>query len=223
MRRLVIVFSLLSLSGCASWFRSESRKEASVPVADEKKVIVQSAPPQSREPGSIWSDTSQWNVLYSPPLQRTVGDVVTLKPTDNFRLTVAHRAGSGPGWEHVQGNRENTQILAVIKEVLPRQIYRIEAKQSVKVGTKDHEIELAGKIREQDITTDDSGTTDDVFELDLKVKNESLIAQNEPASAAPPTRTISSTVNSKGDDIAPTLPSEAPAKSAKVANKEGEK
>lgn len=220
MRRIVTVFGLLCLSGCASWFRSAAREVAALPAAPEKKeVIVQAPPPASREPGSIWSDTSQWNVLYSPPLQRTVGDVVTLKPTDNFRLTVAHRAGNGPGWEQVQSGRENSQILAVIKEVLPRQIYRIEAKQSVKVGTKDHDIELAGKIREQDISSDDTGTTDHVFELDLKVKTDSQVAQTEPPA---PARGLAGVPGTKPDDVAPPLPVES-AKPAKVASKEGEK
>lgn len=214
MRRIVIIFGALCLSGCASWFRSEPREVASVPAPEKKETMSLVAPQVTREPGSIWSDTSQWNVLYSPPLQRTVGDVVTLRPTDNFRLTVAHRAGHGPGWEQVQGGRENTQIIAVIKEVLPRQIYRLEAKQSVKVGTKDYDIELAGKIRELDISTGDSGTTDSVFDLDLKVKNESNVAQNE---SAPTARGLAS----KPDDIAPPLPVEQGR--PKVAAKEGGK
>lgn len=214
MRRTVLIFGALCLSGCAGWFRSEPREVAAIPTPEKKEPVPQVAPQVNREPGSIWTDTSQWNVLYSPPLQRTVGDVVTLRPSDNFRLTVAHRAGNGPGWEQVQGNRENTQIIAVIKEVLPRQIYRLEAKQSVKVGTKDYDIELAGKIREQDITTSDSGTTDSVFDLDLKVKNESNVAQAEGAA---PVRGLAS----KPDDVAPPLPMEQI--KPKVASKEGEK
>lgn len=174
--RVIVVMAALNLSGCAGWFNAkhEDEKVTSAPPAKvETRMVAREVPPVKRELGSIWNDNSSWNVLYSPPLQRMVGDVVILKPTDNFRFTVASRTSGGASWDSVQGNnRESSQIVAVIKEILPRQVYRVEAKQAVKVGVKDHEIELHAKIREQDIGNDDSGSTDSIFDMELAVKGE---------------------------------------------------
>lgn len=227
MRPILFILGLILLSGCASWFKAELQQITSTapPPKEVKQMPV--ARPIEREPGSIWSEASQWNVLYSPPLQRMVGDVITLKPTDSFRMTVAQRAGGSNGFEATQA-RENTHILAVIKEVLPRQVYRVEAKQSVKVGTRDHEIELAGKIREQDISNDDNGLTDNLFEVDLKVKSESNVAQNEPstATAEGPQRGLASLsgapLGSKQDTVEPAAAAAA-TRSAETAKKEGKK
>lgn len=235
MKRIFIFSAIFLLSGCASWFRSEVRQVASVLNTNKESTPapIQMAPPVQREPGSIWSEASQWNVIYSPPLQRMVGDVITLKPTDNFRMTVAQRSGVGNNWEASQG-RENSHIIAVIREVLPRQVYRVEAKQSIKVGTRDHEIELLAKIREQDISNDDGGVTDSLFDIDLKVKNEGNVAQAEGGQSTGPggaQRGLASASPAQaaaqpaGAENANGQEGKAPAgpKSAKVASKEGEK
>lgn len=183
----------LMISACSSWF---AKAKSMVQKDQPKKEARQMAAPVKypREPGSIWSEGSTWNVLYSPPMQRQVGDVLLLRPTDAFKTEVAARAGTNLAAEAGQGGNQNGHILAVIREVLPRGIYRVEAKQPFKVGFRDHDIELEGKIREYDLAVDDSTTTDSVLELSMKVKGEEQVAARAAAEA---NRQLASTAGAK--------------------------
>jgi len=192
----LVVMTFL-ISGCANWFPTEKREVASTPaVSKESRPVIREALAPKREPGSIWSESSSWNVLYAPPHQRMLGDVIILRPSDTFRISVARRGG-GSGNDTSQGGRENTQILAVVKEILPRQVYRIEAKQSIRIGVKDQDIELAGKIREQDISADETGSTDALYDVELKVNSENpaTLASSE----ANASRQIASTKGGPGE------------------------
>lgn len=73
-----LVLSLLSFSGC-SWF-TKTKEE----VTEYAPRVVNSVPtptPTKREPGSLWSEDSTWNGIYSPTQSRYPGDIITVKLT----------------------------------------------------------------------------------------------------------------------------------------------
>lgn len=172
---------LAVFSGCSSNSPAPSAPVVQQTSEEKERPQIQAMPmvhPTPREPGSLWSDGSQWNGIYSGPRGRAVGDVVLLKPTDGFKLAVATKSGKGSGAE--LSTKENAHVVATIMEALPRDVYRIEAKQRLTVGTKEHELKLAGKLRERDIASDDTVSTDVVFDLNLQVEGDK-VADATPA------------------------------------------
>ena len=170
---LLTLFLALAMAGCA-----EMAPMADMP-APKSAVVPPPAPtlaPVLHEPGAIWSENSKWNDLYAGNSGRGPGDLILVKPTDSFKLAIASRIGKGaatPEGPSVLG-KENSYLVVAIKEVLPRNTYSITAHQMLKSGSKEHELMLQGKLREQDIGTDDSVSSDLIFDMALDVKG------NEP-------------------------------------------
>ena len=109
--------------------------------------------------------------MYSNRHARNMGDMVLLNPSDSFRLMVAERSDKTMAVEVLNSDRENSHLIGRIKEVLPHEVYVVEAHQTIKVGNKDHEIVLRAKMREQDIGPDDGSSTDSLFDVSLEVVN----------------------------------------------------
>jgi flagellar basal body L-ring protein FlgH len=93
-------------------------------------------------------------------------------------MTVSTKGGGGNSMENSQSGNDSGTIAAVIKEVLPRNIYVVEAKQAMRLGTKEHDIDLKGKVREHDLTADDSTSTDSLFDVALGVKGPPEVSRN---------------------------------------------
>ena len=74
---LGLLVGLIFISAC-SWFSKSKDTE----VLEYAPRVVNSIPapkPPQREPGSLWSDDSRWNDIYSPTQARYPGDVATVK------------------------------------------------------------------------------------------------------------------------------------------------
>lgn len=82
--RTGIFFSILAiLSGC-SWF---SPSKSTVEIEPPPKVthaLRQKPRKSQRELGSLWSEDSTWNQMYSPTQTRVPGDIVTIKLDKKF-------------------------------------------------------------------------------------------------------------------------------------------
>src|SRR3989338_7517046 len=76
---LLVVGLLVS---CASTKPSE--KAADRIIRTEKTAV-------QREPGSIWSETSGWNNVFSGVLPRNSGDMIRVRYTDSFREQMTKR------------------------------------------------------------------------------------------------------------------------------------
>ncbi len=83
---LLLAITITQLSGCGIF---GGKKDAEYL---EPPKIVYSAPPvkkqSPREPGSLWSEDSNWNEIYCPQLTRSLGDVLTLNVSENFKSRV---------------------------------------------------------------------------------------------------------------------------------------
>lgn len=83
LRNVFFMLVLIVLSSC-SWF---SPSKDAVEILPPPKVthIPQQKPKRiQREIGSLWSDDSSWNQMYSPTQTRAPGDIVTVKLNKNF-------------------------------------------------------------------------------------------------------------------------------------------
>jgi flagellar basal body L-ring protein FlgH len=74
--KFVLLLSLLFFSSC-SWFSSQ--KQGMVEYAPRVVNNIPEPKPIRREPGSLWSEDSGWNDIYSPNQSRHPGDVITIK------------------------------------------------------------------------------------------------------------------------------------------------
>lgn len=83
---LSFVAAISLLSGCGIFGGKKDSEYLEPPK------IVYSAPPVKKltpkEPGSLWSEDSNWNEIYSPQLTRSLGDVLTLNVSPNFKSRV---------------------------------------------------------------------------------------------------------------------------------------
>lgn len=150
-------------------------------VKQEPPTVEGVASPIKREPGSLWSENSRWNEIYSLPSTRSVGDVVFIKPTEAFKRVLVSKLQS-PSAEDKNSEKaitdkrekaepqidlENVTFAATVKEVLPRGIYRVSSEQRFKVGQNEKKLVLEGNLRERDIGSDDMVGSDLFYSVNL--------------------------------------------------------
>jgi flagellar basal body L-ring protein FlgH len=83
MRFSVAGLFILSLGGCA-WF-TPSKNEVEIQPPPKVTHYPQQRPKKiQRELGSLWSEDSSWNQMYSPTQTRAPGDIVTIKLDKKF-------------------------------------------------------------------------------------------------------------------------------------------
>jgi len=175
------ILLLASFAGCSSLLGGGAPAAPEVTAEAPKVTLPPSPPPRPRELGSIWSESSRWNVIYSPPAGRNVGEIIFIRPSDSLKLSVASKGDKLPNPDPNLTTKENTHIVAIIRDVLPRGVYAIDAKQALKVGLRDYDVSIEGKVREQDISNDDSTNSDSVFDLKLAVANTVVDPKAVPA------------------------------------------
>ncbi len=158
----------MSLSGCAGWFHP---REIAIAAPVKAVPLPPQEPPKAQNIGSIWSEGSKWNDLYSGKESREIGDLILLNPTDGFRIAVAERKHQS-AVQVTSYDRENSHIVGRIKQVLSRGVYSVEGHQGLTVGGRYYEVRLSGKVREQDIAPDDTASTDSLFELSFLVDSD---------------------------------------------------
>lgn len=83
MKEIVFIGVVLFLTSC-SWF-SMGRKEVEIQPPPKVTHFPQQKPKKlQRELGSLWSDDSHWNQMYSPTQTRAPGDIVSIKIDKKF-------------------------------------------------------------------------------------------------------------------------------------------
>jgi len=83
MKRLNFIFLLAFLPGC-SLFNTTKNDVEVLPPPKVTHVTRQKPKKIKRELGSLWSDDSSWNQMYSPTQTRAPGDIVTIKMDKKF-------------------------------------------------------------------------------------------------------------------------------------------
>ncbi len=179
------VFSFLLLAILAVGCSSMSK--------EEEKVVVNEPPPKPklrevrREPGSLWTEDSRWNDLYSVVPTRILGDIIKIKINESLKGKLARliepQKTFGSSKESLAQAALETKALgnadprtkepeadyldAAITEILPRGVFTVVARQVVRLGTVQTRVELAGNVREKDIAQDDTIQSDTILNLNL--------------------------------------------------------
>lgn len=194
---LLTGFLVLTLAGCANIFNVTEpvAKVAPPPPAPPPPQIV----PVHREPGAIWTENSRWNEFYSGKTGRNPGDLILIKPTDGFKASVAARTARG-GESAFSASKDNSYMVVAIKDVVGHNVYAISAHQSIKSSKGDNELNLQGKVREQDIAADDSVSSDLIFDMVLDVKTP---PESDPKLASADSSRKQSYVIDRPQDFAP--------------------
>lgn len=206
---LSLVFSLLAFHTGCSWFSKSTSKdkeelEATAPRVAQTVPIAKSS---KKEPGSLWSEDSKWNSIYSASAARMPGDVITIKVNEPFKQRIASTmnqnrkpdepkvvvdgTGDKPAENKAESkgdkkeenrdvasaqssggnaNKDDTKTVdATILEVTPNGYYRVGLNRAFKIGKDDPFVTVEGSIREKEISTDDTVSSDAL--LNLKIEN----------------------------------------------------
>ncbi|NBT59402.1 hypothetical protein EBT16_11525 [bacterium] len=83
MKKRFYLFNLLVLGGC-SWFTPSKNTVEIEPPPKVTHSLQQKGRKIHRELGSLWSEDSSWNQMYSPTQTRAPGDIVTIKLDKKF-------------------------------------------------------------------------------------------------------------------------------------------
>lgn len=150
--------------------------------------VVQTAPPQPvvpkktvhRELGSLWSEDSMWNHVYTAASARVVGDIISIRLDEAFQNRVAKlkpesRAEEVPG--AVAAKAAGDIVLrGTIEEVGARGVYRISASDTLRMGDWEPYLVLKGRVRDRDISAVDEVNVASVVDLGFE------LLRNPPAS-----------------------------------------
>jgi flagellar basal body L-ring protein FlgH len=174
---LMAALAMGALAGCAAL------EEAPVVVP---KPVVTVKKPAARELGSLWSEDSMWNHVYTAAAARVVGDIVSirldeafqkrllrLKPESGNRST-ASETGSAPGASgavdpNAGATTSELVLRGTIDEVGPRGIYKISATDTLRMGNWEPYIVIKGRVRDRDINVADEVQVANVVDLGLEV------------------------------------------------------
>ena len=215
MRRVLFLLLMTSLSGC-SWFNTTKNEVEIQPPPKVTHVAKQKPKRIKRELGSLWSEDSSWNQMYSPTQTRTAGDIVTIKLDKKF-MSRMEQAIRRPVSEEVKGeDKENKKVKAkdktpekaeiesnpeesnsvqssrgpasvanntyklpetievTIVEALPRGFYRVAANHGFKPAADSPYVYIQGVLREREIASDDSASSDALLDLKFESINRDL-------------------------------------------------
>lgn len=167
------------------------------PIVDTTKkprpIVLPPRKDCPREAGSLWCDNSDWNEIYSESPNRVPGDTILVRLTPRFRTQVLRRLkreypiqvktkveGIEKGKPKVDvkvvptgdqiADDDTQQIYMTVTEVLPRYIYRVKAQETIRVGSREPIVTFEGEIRNRDIQSDESVTTDSIMNSAFEIK-----------------------------------------------------
>lgn len=195
MKRLIILAMFLFIPGCA-WFGKKNAIDEELNTAPKVAHKYDVPKPAQREPGSLWSEDSRWNTIYTTGNSRMVGDVVMLKVNEPFkdRISMAMNQNRKPEANKTTNETKNdsksesrepaslnqamakkddtAEVEATILEVLPNGVYRVGVNRAFKIGREQPYVVLEGVVREKEIGSDDSVSTDALKNLKLETFDE---------------------------------------------------
>lgn len=225
MQWIVYAMMMTIIFGC-SWFSKNPEEIVDTPPP---RIIqsIEARKPAKREPGSLWSEDSKWNEIFSIGSVRHPGDIIRVRVTEGLRSQIAQvvalktgkqnveilnggfpipspdpkaaaertpasKSGDKPsdkkstsvateakavekgaekaGEGKVRPSIDTKQFEVTILEVLPNGSYKIASNQGIKVGGMDEPyVSLVGTIREKEVATEDTITSDVIFDTKLDI------------------------------------------------------
>ncbi len=187
---LLCLLAAGALAGCSMLEPVAEVKPPAPAPAPARKVVV-------RELGSLWSEESLWNNMYTAGVARVSGDMITIKLDEAFRKRLAsyklvdpkevakakEAADKAAEKSDGKGNRapaavapkeENLGPLVLrgnIEEVGQRGVYRIQVTDSLQLGDWQPYIVLKGRVRDRDINSTDEIEVASIVDMTLEVSN----------------------------------------------------
>lgn len=184
-----ILFSAVFISGCNSLLEEPMDR---VQVLETTPTNMEPSTP-SRSLGSLWSNGSSWNHLYSSSASRVAGDLVEIKVGNSlrdridgmYRAMAGDRLNEPPPMEGEDAEKAKAKakaakpeekidvpgmIQGIIREVNGKGIYRIEVSDSIRLGRDEPRIYLQGQVRDRDIDGEDRVSSDSIYGLRLQLK-----------------------------------------------------
>lgn len=199
MRLVSAVGLLLFIPGCA-WFGTKSAPPEEMGVAPKVGHRYEISKAAKREPGSLWSEDSRWNSIYNASGGRLVGDTISIKVNEPFkdRISMAMNQNRRPeatktatdskadskadpktesrepaSASQATAKKEDTALVeATILEVLPNGAYRVGVNRAFKVGREQPYVVMEAIIKEKEIGSDDSASSDALMNLKLETFDE---------------------------------------------------
>lgn len=199
MLRIFLSLVWLGISGCAM-FGTKSAPPEEVTANPKVTHRYEVPKPPKREPGSLWSEDSRWNTVYSSGSSRMVGDPINLKVNEPFKDRISMAMNQNRRSEPAKGASDNkpdskndpktesrepastnqamakkddtANVEATILEVLPNGAYRVGVNRAFKIGREQPYVVLEGVIKEREISSDDSASTDALMNLKLETFDE---------------------------------------------------
>ena len=196
---LFLVLLFLWIPGCA-WFGTKSAPSEEMNSAPKVAHKYDVPKPAKREPGSLWSEDSRWNSIYSSGSSRMVGDVVTVKVNEPFKDRISMAMNQNRRTDSAKVTTDNkvenksdakvdsksesrepasvnqamakkddtAEVEATILEVLPNGAYRVGVNRAFKIGREQPYVVLEGVVREKEISSNDSVSSDSLMNLKLE-------------------------------------------------------
>lgn len=107
MKKLLMCLFIVSLSSC-SWFNTTKNEVEILPPPKVTHVAQQKPKKIKRDLGSLWSEDSHWNQMYSPTQTRAAGDIVTIKLDKKFMARM-EQAIRRPALEEPKAEEKNSK------------------------------------------------------------------------------------------------------------------
>lgn len=139
------------------------------PRVIEKKVMVE-RPVLQREPGSLWSDSSTWNSLFTDFIPRKTGDLLRVKYTDSFRELMMKRLKRDLPKAKLDAAMDEADLAVQISEVFSSGIYNVLAERMVRFEDNRVRLKVTATIREKDIKANDSVSWDELYNLTWSIE-----------------------------------------------------
>ncbi len=161
---IVSLMAAMAMAGCSAL---EETVQTAAPQPPAPKKVVQ------RELGSLWSEDSMWNHVYTAASARVVGDIISIRLDDAFQNRVAKLKPESRN-EDAQSaaapkSTGDIVLRGTIEEVGARGVYRISASDTLRMGNWEPYLVLKGRVRDRDISAVDEVNVASVVDLGFEL------------------------------------------------------
>jgi flagellar basal body L-ring protein FlgH len=158
--------AVMAMAGCSTL---EEVEQAALPPPLPQKKIVQ------RELGSLWSEDSMWNHVYTAASARVVGDIISIRLDEAFQNRVAKLKPESRNEEAAAAGAATPKsagdivLRGTIEDVGARGVYRISASDTLRMGNWEPYLILKGRVRDRDINAVDEVSVASVVDLGFEL------------------------------------------------------
>lgn len=131
-------------------------------IAVEKKTVT-------REPGAIWTEASSWNALFTDLMPRKSGDLLKVRFSDSFRMSMMKRLKKDLAKGKLDLAMDDADLALQIQEVYPNGIFSVTGDRKIRFADEHVQLKVAATVREKDLAKDDSLSWDQLYNLNWTI------------------------------------------------------